>query len=703
MSTGPTERGPRLSCAPSTLALAVLLCAWPAVAANFSFDDNAVTGSADLLVTAGARVRTQARSLELIGKSNLRGQQSFCDQKHGGIDCTTVAGNAAYLAQPGALSVNGDNGDLDYNKDGLVNGTFKLSPKLQLTYGQFGLDLSALYFYDAVNSGFQEYHPDNFSNNGFQQEYTRRPSSAEGDVGSDFELLNAYVSGSLPLLDDRRLRFKLGNLVLNQGQSSFLVLNSLNDINPPDVNIANLPGADLKEIFKPVPLAVLESALTPDFTVQGFYQFHWVAAPLPPSGSYFSGVDPLGAGGSYAQIGFGKIREDPMDLVGVDNRLPGEASLISKAGRTDYRSGNRDPGEQGEYGLSANYFAQDLNNTTFGLYYRNLHSRLPVFSYLAAHQSCAYNAANAVQALLDCRGFASVPGGLEPVPVDTARYFLEYPQNIHSIGANFSTSLGAVAWAGEVVYRANQALQVDPLDVAFAGLQPAFPHQTISLAVVDIPGNRVAAPDYLYTEYLGQTVQPGQVIHGYIRRQTVNYQTSLLFSGGESDNPFGANSITALVELGAFQILDLPGLDRLQLAGPGTTTHHSAGIDGTGIVDAQQAVTSPADRQNPTSQVKGYATAFSYGARSLFVLEYDDVFAGVNLLPALAYFQDVGGTSPVPTGDYVSGRKQAVAQLQFNYFDRFFGGVLNTWYFGGGQFNQMKDRGNVSAFVGFQF
>jgi hypothetical protein len=684
-------------------AFAAALVAGPATAGNFVFGDSGLSGSADLSVTAGARVRTDGRDVGLIGKTNLAGQQGFCDDKNGGMNCTTVAGNASYLALPGSNSINGDDGDLNYAKGALVNGMVKFSPRLQLTYGSFGLDLSALYFYDEVNSGFEEFHPNNSGNNGFQPEHSRRPSDAEQVVGSDFELLNAYASGSLPLFGERSLRFKIGNLVLNQGQSSFLVLNSLNDINPPDVNIANLPGADIKEIFRPVPLAVLESALTSDFTVQGFYQFKWEAAPLPPDGSYFSTADPLGPGGSYAELGFGKNREDPMDLVGVEGRLPGEASLISKAGRTDFRAPDHDPSKQGEYGFSANYFAQDLNNATFGVYYRNLHARLPTLSYIAAQQSCAATAGNAAAALLDCRGFTSVPGGLEPTPVDTARLFLEYPKDIHSVGANFSTSLGQVAWAGEVVYRANQPLQVDPIDVGFAALQPAFPQQTISLAVVDIPGNRVAAPDYLYTQFLKQTVQPGQVIHGYLRRPTLNYQTSFLFSGGASDNPFGATAITALMEFGAFQILDLPPLDQLQLAGPGTTSHHSAGVDGTGVPNAQQAATNPADRQNPTTQVKGYASALSYGARSLLVLEYDDVFAGVNLSPALAYFQDFGGTSPLPSGDFISGRKQAIAQLQFNYFDRLYGGVMHTWYFGGGEFNLLKDRGNVSAFVGYQF
>ena len=703
MKAGSRQVGWRSEYGPYALGVLLCLTSGTAGAKEFSISGTEITGSADLLVTAGTRLRTQDRNVNIIGKTNLPGQQGFCDDKNGGINCTTVAGNAAYLALPGALSVNSDNGDLNYDRGSLVNGTFKLSPKLALTYGDFGIDASALYFYDVINQGFSESHPNNYGNNGFQPAHTERSGSGEQGVGSHFELLNAYLSGAVPLPGDRALRFRVGNLVLNQGQSSFLVLNSLNDVNPPDVNIANLPGADIKEIFRPVPLAVVESALTPNLSVQAYYQFKWQRAPLPPSGSYFSTSDPLGDNGTYAAVGFAKNREDPMDLVGVDNRTPGRSSLISKSGRTFQRAADREAESQGEFGISTTYFNPDLNNTPVGLYYRNLHSRLPIFSSIAGNQSCAANSSNAAEALLACRGFASVPVvGLEPLPIDSVKYFLEYPSNIHSFGFNFTTSLGDVAWSGEVVYRPNQPLQVDPIDVGFAALQPAFPLQTISLAVVDIPGRRVAAPDYLYTQYLKQTVTPGQTIHGFVRRETINYQTSFLYSGGASSNPFGANSMTALLELGAFQILNLPDIDSLQISGPGTTTHHSAGIDGSGHPNAQQQSTNPADRQNPTSETKGFATDFSYGLRSLFVLEYDDVLQGVNLLPTLAYFQDVGGTAPVPSGEFISGRKQVIAQLQFNYFDRFYGGITNTWYFGGGQFNLLKDRGNLAMFVGWQ-
>ena len=703
MTIGFDRRGERRSALRQALVLGLAIAALPVLATEFTLGTGEITGSADLLLTAGARLRTQDRKTSLIGKTNLPGQQGYCDDKNGGINCTTVAGNAAYLAQPGSLSVNADNGDLNYDRGDLVNGTFKASPRLALNYGDFGVDVSALYFHDVINTAFDETHPNNFDNNGFQPKRTERTGSGARGVGAHFELLNAYLSGSLDLVDEHPLRFRIGNLVLNQGQSSFLVLNSLNDINPPDANIANLPGADLKEVFRPVPLFVVETSLTPGLSLQGHYQFQWVRAPLPPSGSYFSTADPIGDNATYAVVGFGKNREDPMDLLGIQGRAPGAASLISKSGRTFQRAPNREPDSQGEFGVSASYFNPDLNNTTVGLYYRNQHSRLPIFSTIAARESCAANATNAADAALACGGFATVPvTGREPLPIDTARYFLEYPSNVHSFGFNFTSSIGDVAWSGELVFRPNQPLQVDPIDVGYAALQPAFPVQTISLAAVDIPGRRVATPDYLYTQFLQQAVLPGQVVHGAIRRKTLNYQTSFLYVGGSSANPFGANAVTALVEIGAFQILDRPDIDRLQFAGPGTTTHHSAGIDGSGKANAQQQANSAADRQNATAQTKGFATSFSYGLRSLFVLEYDNVFHGVKLLPTLAYFHDIGGTAPLPAGDFISGRKQVVAQLQFNYFDRYFGGIANTWYFGGGPFNLLQDRGNVAMFIGCQ-
>ena len=693
-------------------ALAGVLFAESAVALDFGFDDWGITGSLRTQISAGAAMRTQDRNTALIGKTNLSGQFDFCEDDPAGsapgTNCTTVAGNNLYLALPGYPGVNNDNGNLNYEKGDLVNAAFKIAPRLQLNYGDFGLDVSGLYFFDDINTGFSEFHPNNLEDNlGFQPRNTARPESVEREVGTDFRLLNAYVSGAIPLSDERQLTFKVGNQILSLGTSTLLVFNGLNTINPPDANVRFLPGSDVRDVFIPVPLAVVGINITEALSVQGIYQFGWEPVATPPVGSFYSTSDIVGTGGAYAMALFGKMREDPLNQAGVDERTPGNANILSDAGRTLMRGPDQRPSDQGQYGINVEYFAEWLNNTSVGLTYLNLHSRFPTVNFTATEKTCAYDSTTFPEATVACDGFktnANMHSGQELLPIDTSRVFLEYPENIHALGVSFSTNLGEVAWTGEVVYRPNQPLQIDAADLGFAAVQPMFPATTITGGAVDIPSRRTAAPDYVETVYRGNPeVQAGQIIRGYERMKTLAYNTSLLFLRGASDNPFGADQMTTLIEVGAFQVLDMPDVDQLQFSAPGTVFHHSAGIDSTGTANSDQMSTGAQNRLNPSYQADGFATAFSYGYRILNQFTYEDVFSNVRLLPQMGFFHDVEGKSPQPSGEFVERRKQAFLGLTANYGSSWSGTVRYQWFTGGGISNLQSDRDNIQLFVNYDF
>jgi hypothetical protein len=698
-----------------------------ALAIDFDFSSIGLTGSLRSQVSVGATLRTQAQDTNLIGKLNHKGQEQFCEDKAPagsppgtpapGINCTTPAGNASFLALPGAPSANNDNGDLDYDQWDLTSGALKLAPRLQLNYGEWGLDASVLYFYDAVNAHFIEYHPNNKQdNNGFQPRNTLRGKDAEDQVGSSFNVLNAYVSGTLPLYGDKQLSVKLGNQVASFGTSTLLIFNSLNVVNPPDANIRFLPGSDPRDVFRRVPLAVLGTNFTQNLAMTALYSFQWKPVVVPPIGSFFSTIDAIGAGDPYVMALFGKYREDPNNLVSGgatgQDRTQGNAGQLSDAGRTLYFAAPMKPHNRGEYGLNFNFFAEKLNNTNFALTYLNLHSRFPVIDFIAAQYGCAYNSTNAADATVDCNGFktaANNHGGGEVAPTDTVKLMLEYPENIHALGLSFSTNLGDVAWTGETVYRPNQPLQVDPVDVGFAALQPLFPAQTITIvpaggSSVSIPGRRVASPDYVETEYRHHTVVAGQLIPGYERFKTLAYNTSFLMLSGASDNPFGADQMTVLLEVGAYQVLNMPSVDELQIAAPGTSFHHSAGVDGTGTANADQVSdTNTGDRLNPHYQEGGFATPFSWGYRVLSQLTYEQVLPNIRVQPQLVFSHDVDGKSPQPTGEFVAHRKQVLAGFTVNYLANLSGSLRYNWFFGGGLGNLLADRDNLTLTVSYDF
>lgn len=696
----------------AVFALACLQACGPAAAIDFSLASLDLTGKAQAQVSAGLTLRTEQRSSDLIGKLNLPGQQQFCEDKPAlppgaapGRNCTNVAGNAAYLALPGAATSNTDNGDLNYNKGDIVNALFRFAPRLQLTHPMFGIDVSAVAFYDPINYNFTEYHPNNLQdNNGFQSRNTQRSKSARKDISGGVKLLDAFISTDLPLPGNRVLSVKVGNQLLSLGTSTVLVLNGLNTVNPPDANLRFLPGSDLRDVFQRVPLVVLNTALTDSMAVTGFYQLLWKPVTLPPIGSYYSTADFLGAGDPYVGLLFGKPREDPNNVAGVQKRTQGNANLLSNAGRTLYFAPTRNPSDQGQFGFNFNYLASWLNNTSFDFTFLNLHSRLPTIDFIAANEGCTNRATNQADALIACRGFSTVPGGVEPLPLDTVKLMVDYPENIQTFGVSFSTNLGSVAWTGEVAYRPNQPFQVDPVDVGFAALQPVFPPQSLNFGVVTVPGDRVAVPDYVETVYRhNPKVQPNSLIKGYERFQSLAYNTSLLFLLGASDNPFGADQVTALVELGGFQVLNLPSLDQLQIATPGVQFHHSAGVDSTGPANAEQMAVSPDARLNPHYQQDGFATSFSWGYRFLGQLAYENVFQGVKLSPQFTFFHDVEGRSPLPSGEFFQDRKQATVGLNALVNNSFSTTLRYSWFFDGGIRNQLHDRDNVQFNISYDF
>lgn len=685
----------------AALMLALGCVSGSAAAINFDFA-NGLSGSLHFSASIGAALRMESRDPNRVGKLNLPGQYNFCEDKSVGVNCSDVAGNAQFLALPGVASVNNDNGNLNYDKHELIAAPIRFVPELKLRYGDWGLDLSAVAFYDVVNYKRKDRHPNNFSNNGFQPARTPQAAVVTQDMGADVRLKNAYVYGDVPL-GDYLVTVKLGQQLLSWGEALTLVLNGISSINPPDAPLLTLPGSGMGEFLIPVPMLDLSSAITESLSVEVFYQLAWKRARPPPEGSFFSQTDSLSYGGDYATVAFGKYREDPQGMVGEQGRIQGAIALLTQSSRTLTRTPDRRPRDGGQYGLRLGYFAYWLNNTSFGLYFHNLHSRLPYASFIAADASCLSNATNQVDVLLLCQGFANVPGGKEPVPFDTAHFFRDYPEDIRTFGVSFSTNLGAVAWAGEIAYRPNQPLQISPTDLGFAAIQPFLPDKTISLVVADIPGKRVAAPDYVETRYRGHQVAPNMIINGYERFKTIQYDTSFVVLRGASDNPIGADRVTAVLELGAYQVLNMPSLSRLQLAAPGAYFHHSAGIDGTGMPNAEQAAVNPKSRLNPHYRANGFADSLSYGYRLLMNADYPDLLYGINISPQLAFFHDVSGIAPLPAGQFIEGRKQLKLGVKAVFNNQISSLIRYNWIWGGQEHNLLADRDYIQWSLSYEF
>lgn len=757
------QTNPRAFRALSAALLGAMVAAYAAPSAAFEVELLDTPIRIDSLFTIGGMWRTQDRDHRLIGKSTLYrmehpGEKGACvtrldDDFASGPDsdpaanefwgdtCTTSVydSNKTYVGLPGSFSPNGDNGNLNFDKHDIVHATAKLTTDISFTVKDFNVFVRPIYFFDANYSDFTENHPDTT----LQALESPFAPAAEDLIGSRFDVLDYNISKVFNIAD-RDVSVKIGNQVLNWGESALLFLNSLNSINPPDATRARIPGFDLKEAFQPQGMVVLSTDIIENLSLETFYQYDWKPLVIDPPGSFFSVSDTLGAGGNYAMLSFGKAPEDPDNLYrpyrndgGTTPGTPDTANddpigaLGSQAGRTIYRNTAeekaRAPDDGGQYGAALKFFLEDFNNgTELSFYAANYHSRLPVVSAMAANATCIDTQNNTVftaAALAPCGIAPYGQSSEEPIPVDSASLVVEYPENIKMYGLSFNTTVGDFAFSGEYAYRPNLPIQIHTVDLTYAALLPAFPTGDITVAPgTVIPGRRSAVPSFLsqYRGYACTTdancIQPGQYIRGYENLKVGQTGLTILrLIGG--DNPIGASQMTMLLEMGWTQVFDMPGLDELQFQGAGADTHISNGADydpaghptdpgtpGTNPTPVANNSFGPGLRQNPTAaNPERFGDANSYGYRIINLNRWDSALFGANIETLSIIQHDVKGTTPGIGGNFVEGRKQFSFGVRAEYLSTYIGEIRYTWFTGAGDANSSIDRDNVFVTLGVQF
>ena len=67
------------------------------------------------------------------------------------------------------------------------------------------------------------------------------------------------------------------------------------------------------------------------------------------------------------------------------------------------------------------------------------------------------------------------------------------------------------------------------------------------------------------------------------------------------------------------------------------------------------------------------------------------------------FFHDVDGVGPGLGQNFVEGRKQILSGVRVDYLSRFIGELRYTWFTGGANRDQLRDRDNLFLFLGAQF
>ncbi len=721
-------------------AAAALLCLAPAAQA---LEYELLGGSLNIKnrLSTGAAWRTQTRSNDLVGKLNVPGQQQLCASDN----CYSLTGdpgpNARLVAAQGAyFGVNGDDGNNNYDRYDLVAATTKLATDLTFERGEFLARVRAVGYYDPVNAALNERH----FNTNYQPLYQRRPGYIADNFAKGVRLYDAFLQYTTEIAD-RAAVISVGQQTIRWGESNLFAINSVSEINPPNANFLRIPGGEINEIFQPVPVALLSMDLFENISGELLYQFGWKRTEADASGSYFSDND-IAGDGPYAIIGLGQFGEDPDQQF----RFAGGLGLLTDTSVTVYPEEYR-PSSQGQFGARLNYNAEWLNGgTELSFYFLNYHSRLPYASVISSDESCARDSANLAEAVIDCDGFSgSFPRlptqrGLDPLPIDSLRVLLEYPEDNQMFGISFNTSIGKISLSGEYSFRPNAPVQVNLPDLVYAGLQPSLPVNDIDgdpttaagllgqaaaalgvttsqvpvplvaglleLGQATLPSAQHAIPSYLVAYRNLGRVGPNQYIRGYERLPVGQFDITAIRIW--SQNPFAADQVILLAEAGFTHVLNLPRQSELQFAG-GTfqDSHAGAGADGSGLTVANScndAITgSPSDytcKLNPTQQKRGFAESFAWGLRSLIRMEYNNVIFGWSLKPTFLLGWDVEGTAPSPQSNFVQGRKEFQAGTDVNITPSLTGRVTYQSFFGGKRReNTRSDRDNIALSISYAF
>ncbi len=643
MNKHTTRTAPRLARSGLSLAVALALGGFAAQdAAAIEFSKGELTGSLDTTVSYGVSVRTQDRDDDLIGKAHFN--PTLVAQ----ISALTAAGRyleaqALQEQARGRFSVNRDDGNLKYDKGDLISNALKLTSELSLNYRDSGAFMRATYFYDFENATRNDLSRD-----------------AKDLIGERLRLLDAFVFHNFNYGESGTGTVRLGRQVVSWGESTF-IQNGINAINPVDLSALRVAGAELKEAFLPVDSLWASFSITENLSVEGVYLAEFEEIEIDASGTYFSANDFASPGGNHVMLNFGTVPQpvnNPDLFYDVcfsgaagygrsDTGLP-PALVAAGCSAAFARAPNRNARDSGQFGIAARYFASGLNDTEFGLYYLKYHSRVPVISGISVTTSSP----------------------------TSGRYFLEYPEDIELYGLSWNTTLPAgIAWQGEFSYRPNMPLQIDDVELLFAGLSPLN-------GLLPQPGLR-------FNSQMG-TFGPGEYIRGWDRHEVSQIQSTFTKVIGPG-NWLGAEQVSLVGEVGATKVWDLPDPSVLRYEGEGTDTSGGPAIDDGAL-------------RNPTTWPGGFPTRFSWGYRVAARADYNNVFGSpINVSPRVAFNHDVNGITPGPGGNFLEGRKSGTLGVEANYLNKWVFDLSYTVFTGAKPYNQIHDRDFASFSVKYSF
>jgi hypothetical protein len=599
---------------PSLLAVAVMVATCASNQAHaVDFNIGEIQGTFDSSLSVGASWSTADPDKQFISNFNSQG----------------VTGGES-------SSRTTDDNRLNFKKGETFSKIFKGVHDLELKYADSGAFVRGKYWYDfELMDESRPFYDINDSGRD-------RAAKSSGAMFLDSFVYHNYNIG------DQVGNVRLGKQVVSWGESTFIG-NSINSINPIDVAALRRPGAEVKEGLIPVNLLYVSQGLADNITAEAFYQLEWDKSVVDNCGTFF-GNDGVPQGCNDRLVVAG------LDLPPGAARNTGGLAAVA-AGTDDAfipRLKDNDARDSGQYGLALRWYVPEANDTEFGAYAMNYHSRNP---YLSINQ------------------MSSAAGGV--TSARSVRYFVDYPEDIRLYGLSFQTNVSGVSLGGEVSYRPNMPLQLNTADL-------------LSAATFG------ATSPLITTGFAGRNL--GAEVNGYKRMPVTQAQvTATQFF----DQVLGASRLTVVGEVGYNHINGLGKADGSDLRFGRSPAFGSGELQGAaGPATCLGTAAGTPTASNPAQECNddGFYTSNSWGYRLRGKLDYQNVIAGINLSPNLAWSHDVSGYGP----NFDEGSKAVSVGVDADYLNTYNASLSYTNYFGG-DFNTNVDRDYVALSFGVNF
>lgn len=538
-----------------------------------------------------------------------------------------------------------DEGELNYQRGDQFSTPLKFFTEVEIKKGDAGMLLrgKAWYDYTLIHQNVRFGNQPNGWNGYSVATNTLGSPRPLSDAGFDkllrfqgIELLDAYVYNKFEV-GGKPLQVRLGNEVLNWGESLFI--QGVNQINPIDVPSYRKPGAELKEVFMPVPMVSASQSLGEYGTLEGFYQFHFKATPIE-------------AGcGNYWSVAIGNISPNPA-ACNSGTVLAGSNPYGVYSGLSIPTLQGRYPKNRGDLGLAYHINVRPLD-TELGLYAMKIDARIPT---LSAHF-----------------GNYSNLGTISPVAASW-----DYVSDMKVIGMSAATNLHGWSIAGELSRTIDFPAQIDGNDLLYAALGSAgliSPGHSIAFGPAGNLAVAAASGNHFFNG--GTPTNKSQ-----INLNAVKVGNGIL----------GADQYVFVAEVG-FQWNSLPDYrddpnairySRAFIFGPGSSPSYGGSTCGTLNI-------SVAGCQND-----GYVTPFSWGYRVKGILTYNNTLIdGLIMQPSIFFSQDVKGYSV--DSQFLQDRRSLGLGTQFTFNNMYSLDLAAVFYNRKATYDPLSDRAYFSA------